>query len=291
MIADEVNPALAVQCGFVTYVGHDGEGTAYLTMGGGCHGCSMSRLTMLDGVQTMLSEAIEGVERVKDLTDHTTGENPYYSKPISRAEDSALTKVGIRRRLRSKIPKPAGAIHRTDAMLQPHVLDTGGEPVMEAGRRPSVAAATSVSTPVSAPGASKQRGEPWSLRLAQRARTAPRPISRPGGPTNQVTVKASPSSSPTRPTSHLAVVATPGPRRAGTGTGPRTGLGGPGPGTGWSRPTQSCGITSAIATSPAHSRSPTAPVAWAIAAARRNVRAGGRRAQCGGTEHRTVRYT
>ena len=79
MIADEVNPALAVHGGFVSYVGHDGEGTAYLTMGGGCHGCSMSRLTMLDGVQTMLSEAIEGVERVKDLTDHTTGENPYYS--------------------------------------------------------------------------------------------------------------------------------------------------------------------------------------------------------------------
>jgi Fe/S biogenesis protein NfuA len=79
MIANEVNPALAVHGGFVSYVGHDGEGTAYLTMGGGCHGCSMSRLTMLDGVQTMLSEAIEGVERVKDLTDHTTGENPYYS--------------------------------------------------------------------------------------------------------------------------------------------------------------------------------------------------------------------
>jgi Fe/S biogenesis protein NfuA len=79
MIADEVNPALAVHGGFVSYVGHDGEGTAYLTMGGGCHGCSMSRLTMLDGVQTMLSEAIDGVERVKDLTDHSTGENPYYS--------------------------------------------------------------------------------------------------------------------------------------------------------------------------------------------------------------------
>ena len=79
MVANEVNPALAVHGGFVSYAGHDGEGTAYLTMGGGCHGCSMSRLTMLDGVQTMLSEAIEGVERVKDLTDHTTGENPYYS--------------------------------------------------------------------------------------------------------------------------------------------------------------------------------------------------------------------
>lgn len=79
VIATEVNPALAAHGGFVTYVGHDGEGTAYLTMGGGCHGCSMSKMTMLEGVQTMLVDAVEAVERVKDLTDHTTGENPYYS--------------------------------------------------------------------------------------------------------------------------------------------------------------------------------------------------------------------
>lgn len=78
VIAGEVNPALAAHGGFVTYVGHDGEGTAYLTMGGGCHGCSMSRMTMLDGVQTMLVEQVGGVERVKDLTDHTSGENPFY---------------------------------------------------------------------------------------------------------------------------------------------------------------------------------------------------------------------
>ena len=45
----EVNPALAAHGGYVTFVGHDGEGRAYLTMGGGCHGCSMSRMTMLQG--------------------------------------------------------------------------------------------------------------------------------------------------------------------------------------------------------------------------------------------------
>jgi Fe/S biogenesis protein NfuA len=78
VISAEVNPALAAHGGFVTYVGHDGEGTAYLTMGGGCHGCSMSRMTMLEGVQTTLVEKVEGVERVRDLTDHTSGENPFY---------------------------------------------------------------------------------------------------------------------------------------------------------------------------------------------------------------------
>ena len=79
VIATEVNPALAAHGGFVTFVGHDDEGTAFLTMGGGCHGCSMSRMTMLDGVQTMIVERVEAIERVKDLTDHATGENPYYA--------------------------------------------------------------------------------------------------------------------------------------------------------------------------------------------------------------------
>lgn len=79
IIGTEVNPALAAHGGFVTYVGHDGEGTAYMTMGGGCHGCSMSRMTMLEGVQTTILEQVPAITAVKDMTDHTTGSNPYYS--------------------------------------------------------------------------------------------------------------------------------------------------------------------------------------------------------------------
>ena len=78
VVATEVNPALASHGGFVTFVGHDEQGTAYLTMGGGCHGCSMSRETMLTGVQTTLVEKVAGVERVRDMTDHGSGENPFY---------------------------------------------------------------------------------------------------------------------------------------------------------------------------------------------------------------------
>ena len=78
LIDVEVNPSLASHGGFVTYVGHDDEGTAYLTMGGGCHGCSMSKVTMLEGVQTMIVAKLPDVERVRDITDHETGENPYY---------------------------------------------------------------------------------------------------------------------------------------------------------------------------------------------------------------------
>jgi Fe/S biogenesis protein NfuA len=79
VIDDEVNPALAAHGGYVTFVGHDTAGKVYLTMGGGCHGCSMSRMTMLQGVETMIIEAVPGVQRVIDATDHSTGANPYYS--------------------------------------------------------------------------------------------------------------------------------------------------------------------------------------------------------------------
>ena len=78
VISVDVNPALASHGGFVTFVGHDTEGVAYLTMGGGCHGCSMSKMTMLEGVQTTLIEQVPGVLKVRDITDHAAGSNPYY---------------------------------------------------------------------------------------------------------------------------------------------------------------------------------------------------------------------
>jgi Fe/S biogenesis protein NfuA len=79
VIETEVNPALAAHGGFVTLLGRDEENVVYLTMGGGCHGCSMSRMTMLNGVQQMIQGEVPEVTRVVDATDHTSGENPYYS--------------------------------------------------------------------------------------------------------------------------------------------------------------------------------------------------------------------
>jgi Fe/S biogenesis protein NfuA len=79
VIEAEINPALDAHGGFVTFVGHDGDGRAFLTMGGGCHGCSMSRQTMLQGVQTTIKERIPAISKVIDATDHSTGDTPYYN--------------------------------------------------------------------------------------------------------------------------------------------------------------------------------------------------------------------
>jgi Fe/S biogenesis protein NfuA len=37
----------------------------------------MSKMTMLEGVQTTLVEQIPELLKVRDITDHSTGENPY----------------------------------------------------------------------------------------------------------------------------------------------------------------------------------------------------------------------
>lgn len=79
IIDGEINPALDAHGGFVTLLGHDGEGRAYLTMGGGCHGCAMSRMTMLQGVQATIKERVPSIDKVIDATDHSTGENPFYT--------------------------------------------------------------------------------------------------------------------------------------------------------------------------------------------------------------------
>jgi Fe/S biogenesis protein NfuA len=39
----------------------------------------MSRMTMLSGVQEMITGQVREITKVVDVTDHTTGENPYYS--------------------------------------------------------------------------------------------------------------------------------------------------------------------------------------------------------------------
>ncbi len=73
-----INPALASHGGFATLVNID-ETVAYVTMGGGCQGCAASAMTLRDGIKTMLMDALPEITDVIDATDHSAGENPFYS--------------------------------------------------------------------------------------------------------------------------------------------------------------------------------------------------------------------
>ena len=56
-------------------------------MGGGCQGCASSQLTLKMGVERMMKEHVPEIKQILDMTDHASGENPYYA---SNSGESAL---------------------------------------------------------------------------------------------------------------------------------------------------------------------------------------------------------
>lgn len=78
LLAEAVNPSLAAHGGFADLVGVE-DTTVFITMGGGCQGCSMSAATLREGIQVAIKEAIPEVTDVVDVTDHEAGDNPFYS--------------------------------------------------------------------------------------------------------------------------------------------------------------------------------------------------------------------
>jgi len=76
VLDSQVNPAIAAHGGMISLV--DVEGTdIYVEMSGGCQGCALSRMTLRQGVERMLREAVPELTAVHDVTDHSSGENPY----------------------------------------------------------------------------------------------------------------------------------------------------------------------------------------------------------------------
>ena len=56
----EINPAIASHGGSITLVGVE-DTEIYLEMGGGCQGCAMSRMTLRQGVERMVRQAVPEV--------------------------------------------------------------------------------------------------------------------------------------------------------------------------------------------------------------------------------------
>ncbi len=76
----EVNPSIASHGGRADLVAIDeANGIAYLALSGGCQGCAMSRMTLSQGIEVSLRDNIVELTEVIDVTDHATGENPFYS--------------------------------------------------------------------------------------------------------------------------------------------------------------------------------------------------------------------
>ena len=79
-----MNPSIASHGGVIT-LHRVKDGKAYVTMGGGCQGCSMSSVTLKQGVESYIVAKVDEVNEIVDITNHSEGENPYYSDQLPQA--------------------------------------------------------------------------------------------------------------------------------------------------------------------------------------------------------------
>jgi Fe-S cluster biogenesis protein NfuA len=74
----DINPMVARHGGRVDLVDVQ-DGTVVVRMMGGCQGCGMATVTLRQGIEAALRQALPTIQGIKDITDHAAGANPYYS--------------------------------------------------------------------------------------------------------------------------------------------------------------------------------------------------------------------
>ena len=77
VIDTRINPGVASHGGFITLLDVK-EDVAYIALGGGCQGCGMADVTLKQGIEVMIREAVPEIRQVVDTTDHAGGTNPFF---------------------------------------------------------------------------------------------------------------------------------------------------------------------------------------------------------------------
>ena len=77
VLEEQINPAIAAHGGRAELVAVE-DGVAYLRLGGGCQGCGMAAVTLSQGIEVAILDAVPEMTQVVDVTDHASGTNPYF---------------------------------------------------------------------------------------------------------------------------------------------------------------------------------------------------------------------
>ena len=78
LFEQQVNPMVARHGGRVELIDVQ-ESIILLRMSGGCQGCGMASVTLRQGIEGMLQQYLPEVKGIVDITDHTSGTNPYFA--------------------------------------------------------------------------------------------------------------------------------------------------------------------------------------------------------------------
>ena len=74
----QVDPMVARHGGRVELIDVQ-ESIVLLRMSGGCQGCGMASVTLRQGIEGILNQHLPEVKGIVDITDHTSGSNPYFA--------------------------------------------------------------------------------------------------------------------------------------------------------------------------------------------------------------------
>ena len=77
VLDEEINPAVAQHGGSVTLLDVKDD-IVYIALGGGCQGCGMVDVTLKQGIEVRIKEAVPEIRQIVDSTDHAGGTNPFY---------------------------------------------------------------------------------------------------------------------------------------------------------------------------------------------------------------------
>ncbi len=77
VLDSQINPSIASHGGHAELVAVE-EGTAFLRLSGGCQGCGMASVTLTQGIEVVIKVSVPEITKVADVTDHASGENPYF---------------------------------------------------------------------------------------------------------------------------------------------------------------------------------------------------------------------
>ncbi len=79
VLEKDINPYVASHGGNIS-IEDFVDGVVYLRMSGGCQGCGSAKVTLRQGVERTLRETFgDKIKDIVDVTDHSSGDNPYYS--------------------------------------------------------------------------------------------------------------------------------------------------------------------------------------------------------------------
>ena len=77
VLDEQVNPSIAMHGGHAELVAIEDE-IAYLRLSGGCQGCGLAQVTLSQGIAVAIQDSVPEITQVVDVTDHATGDNPFY---------------------------------------------------------------------------------------------------------------------------------------------------------------------------------------------------------------------